>query len=89
MIRWSDAVINFGSSIGIEALLQEKTLIYPGYLHSNRTIFDETAAASLANDSIAVIDYLKDLRHDRALKIPSSNIEEIYKSILYGAGGPK
>ena len=88
LIRWADVVINFGSSIGIEALLQEKTLIHPGYLHSNWTIFDETGAALLANDSNDVIEYLNKLHEGVTLKIPATRIAAIFKSIVYGGNEP-
>jgi hypothetical protein len=40
LIDWSDVVINFGSSIAIEAIVKRKHVIYPSYLHTNKTIFD-------------------------------------------------
>jgi len=88
LIRWADVVINFGSSIGIEALLQDKTLIHPGYLHSNWTIFDETGAALLANDNTDVIGYLENLNEGVVLKISSNGIAAIYRSIIYGGNEP-
>lgn len=39
LIRWSDIVINFGSSIGLEAFLQNKILINPAYLMTNNSAF--------------------------------------------------
>jgi len=88
LIRWSDVVINFGSSIGLEALLQGKALIYPGYLHSNWTIFDETRAALLADNSNEVIEYLETLRKGTKIDIAAASIEAIFRSILYGGREP-
>jgi len=40
LIDWADVVLNFGSSIGLEALLQGKHHVNPTYLHRNTTIYD-------------------------------------------------
>ncbi len=85
LIQWSDIVINFGSSIGIEVLLQEKTLIHPTYLHTNRTIFDETEAAILVNNSDEVEEYLEN--HKRGKKVQVSK-DAIFESIIFGGHEP-
>jgi hypothetical protein len=54
LVKWCDVVINFGSSIAIEALSQEKPIIHPVFLHTNRTVFDDGAVVHIANDSAAV-----------------------------------
>ena len=50
LIDWADVVINFASSIGIEALLQNKTIINLPYLHENETIFDDNELFHNANN---------------------------------------
>ena len=40
LIRWSDLVINFASSIGLEAIMQKKPVCNPRYLHTNDSIFE-------------------------------------------------
>jgi len=37
----ADLIINFGSSVGFEALQQNKPVINPRFLHSNETFFDD------------------------------------------------
>ena len=44
LIKWADAVIVFGSSISVQALYDQKTLIYPSYLDSNHFILDEMSS---------------------------------------------
>jgi len=44
LISWSDVVINFGSSIGHEALIVGKPVINPLFLHGNRTVYDNSGA---------------------------------------------
>jgi hypothetical protein len=84
LIKWADTVINFGSSIGIEALLQNKQLVNPYYLHSNRTIFEETNASHQPNsndDSVATIEAIY---HDNIEPVPEANKHELYRTVVYG-----
>ena len=84
LIEWSDIVISFGSSIGIEVLLQDKHLINPSYLHSNRTIFDETLACHLAKSHLVVMNLLKDYRNKVLKEIPLKNKDQLYREVIYG-----
>ena len=45
LVSWAECVIVIGGSIGIEALLQKKLLIYPLYLNSNITLYEYFNAA--------------------------------------------
>ena len=45
LIDWADIVIVIGGSIGIEAILQNKILIYPLYLNTNTTLYEYFEAA--------------------------------------------
>jgi hypothetical protein len=49
LISWSDCVIVFGSSIGVEVLLQDKILINPLYLHTNKTLYEYYSASHDVN----------------------------------------
>jgi hypothetical protein len=40
LIDWADVVMLWGSSIGLEALLQDKTLLCPTYLNANRNVYE-------------------------------------------------
>ena len=44
LIDWADCVIVIGGSIGIEAMLQNKHVVYPTYL-SNHTMYEYYQAA--------------------------------------------
>lgn len=59
LIEWADVVINFGSSIGVEAIVRGKTVIYPAHLHSNQTVFDNTKAVHSADCHDTVINLIK------------------------------
>ena len=58
LINWADIVINFGSSIAIEGLIQNKPIIHLPYLHTNRTIFDESELVYNANNIEELINFL-------------------------------
>lgn|GEM_PF-659672 len=88
LIAWSDAVICFGSSIALEAHLQGKTLINPTYLHSNQTIFEETASSietTSLDDSLATVAAL--VAGD-APKVAGSGISDLYRTMIYGGREP-
>jgi hypothetical protein len=84
LIKWSDAVINFGSSIGIEALLQDKIHINPFYLHSNQTIFDKTDAGHRPKSNAETMDVLQQIHQQEIAPIPNENKKELYRCVIYG-----
>ena len=84
LIEWADCIINFGSSIGMEVLLQNKPLINPYYLHSNETIFEKFEAAYNAANEKEVLNYLYSIYDSKQYEIPTENIEKIFKEIIYG-----
>lgn len=45
LIKWADCVVVFGSSIGIEVLIQNKFLINPIFFHSNSTLYEYFGAS--------------------------------------------
>ena len=82
LIQWSDCVINFGSSIGIEVLLQNKPLINPYYLHSNTTIFEKFNAALNASDEDEVIMYIDRIIDGETTDIDNSNKERLLSEVV-------
>lgn len=84
LIQWSDVVINFGSSIGIEAILQDKVLINPAYLHTNQTIFEMTKSAFEPNDNSEVLEILNEIENNNLKPIPSINKKLLLKEAVYG-----
>ena len=45
LIAWADCVIVFGSSIGLEVILQNKLLINPLFFHTNKTLYEHFGAS--------------------------------------------
>ena len=84
LIEWSDCVINYGSSIGLEALIQNKPLINPQYLHNNNTLYEETGACFSAINENEVIEILNKLFLDKELDIESEHKQILFQEIIYG-----
>ena len=58
LIAWADLVINFGSSIGLEAIASKKHVINPSFLHKNKTVFDHSGAVYDALSIFEVISLI-------------------------------
>lgn len=84
LIQWSDVVINFGSSIGIEAILQDKILINPSYLHTNQTFFEETGSAYEPENTDELIEILDNIRKNDLIPIPEVNKINLLEVGVYG-----
>ena len=88
LIKWCDMIINFGSSIGLEAIYQEKHIIYPMYLHSNKTIHDVTNTTHLAKSSEDVYNYINRFSSNQLTQIPKDEIKLLLKKVVYGSKEP-
>lgn len=78
LIEKSDLVIAFGTSIIFEALLQNKPIIHPKYLHSNKTIFDDVACLHQAENEMEVVSTINNLMSSK-IEIDSY----CYKSLIF------
>lgn len=83
LIQWSDVVVNFGSSIGIEAILQDKILINPSYLHTNHTLFEKTNSAFEPQNNVELIDILKKVKDDKLNQISLESKKLLLKEAVY------
>ena len=84
LVRWSDVVINIASSIALEALIQQRPIIYPFYLHRNKTIFDTPELVNLASGCEEVLSLLINHYKGKKLFLPNKDflrqflINEVY-----------
>ena len=84
LVRWSDVVINIASSIALEALIQQRPIIYPFYLHRNKTIFDTPELVNLASGCEEVLSLLINHYRGKKLFLPNKDflrqflINEVY-----------
>ena len=87
LIEWADCVIVIGGSIGIEAMLQDKHLIYPTYLNSNQTMYEYFDAAHCPDTYEKMIDLLNQFKNNSNIPKPLG-IEAMLKEIVYGGNEP-
>tara|TARA_B100002052_G_scaffold58743_1_gene51738 strand:+ start:13303 stop:14559 length:1257 start_codon:yes stop_codon:yes gene_type:complete len=82
LIDWADLVIVIGGSIGIEAMLQNKPVLYPSFLSSNYTLYEKFGAAHCTQsvqESIDLINVLKDNKH---IPLPAG-VDKMFTEIIY------
>tara|TARA_Y100000992_G_scaffold183583_1_gene124002 strand:- start:187 stop:1473 length:1287 start_codon:yes stop_codon:yes gene_type:complete len=87
LINWADCVIVIGGSIGIEAMLQEKHLVYPIYLNSNQTMYEYFDAAHCPDSLEKMKDLLGELKSNPSILKPTG-IDKMLKEIVYAGGEP-
>ena len=88
LIDWADVVVNFGSSIALEAIVRNKRIIYPSYLHSNQTIFDGQRCVEECKSINEVIDTLDLIQKQELPAINKSERSKMLVSEVYaGADG--
>ncbi len=88
LIKWCDLIINFGSSIGLEAIYQEKSIIYPRYLHSNQTIHDVTNTTHIAECGGDVLNYIDKFSSDSLSLVSKDEVDSLFKNVVYGSKDP-
>jgi len=62
LIRDADLVVNFGSSIGFDALRRGIPVINPRYLHRNKTFFDDSDAVFDTFDEAETLNMISAIR---------------------------
>jgi len=80
LIRDTDLVVNFGSSIGFDALRLGIPVINPCYLHRNKTFFDDSGAVF---DTFDEAETLKMISLIKARKTEAKDPEEIAKFLRH------
>jgi len=83
LIDWADVVINFGSSIGLEAIVKDRTVINPRFLHENRTVFDNSGAVYDAFSNGDVLEILRQFRNAELPKIDRHARKRLLNSEIF------
>ena len=88
LVDWADCVIVVGGSIGIEAILQKKHLIYPLFLNTNKTMYETFDAALCVNSDYELEEIIKNIKKG---DVPNkSNGEDLLlKEIVYAGENSK
>jgi hypothetical protein len=85
LIRAADVVIDAGSSIGLEALMQGKVLINPAYVHELRTLFDDIPGTCVRPTSTdELVAYLHEHAAGRPFQAPAEAKRELWRRAVYG-----
>jgi hypothetical protein len=86
LIRAADAVIDVGSSIGIETVMQRKVLINPTYVHELTTLFDDIPGSCVvANDADEVEAALMACAEGRPPLASDGAHAELMRRAVYGS----
>ena len=83
LIRRANIVINFGSSVAIEAIVTGIPVIYPKYLHSNQTIFDNSGTVHIAEDEDQVVEFLDQLKCGTLPDASEEAVHDFLKSEVF------
>ena len=81
LISKSDIIINTISSAAIEAILQNKIIIYPKHWHTNLTYYEKFKSCNLFTNDEEMIYYINNLNVTKNLQI-SDNLKKNYKKFL-------
>jgi hypothetical protein len=85
LIAAADVVVDVGSSIGIEVVLQGKALVNPFYLHEVRTLFDDIPAACVRAASAGeVVAYLEAHAAGAPHRACAEAVAELMRRAVYG-----
>ena len=89
VIRASDVVVDIGSSIGMEVVLQGKVLVNPAYLHDIETLFDSLPGAAVtARDADEVVAYLGAHGAGERHEVSAAVRDELLRQAVYGSREP-
>jgi len=85
LIEWADVVICTISSIGIEALLQNKILIHPQYFHENTLLYSEMNACWTVNNYQELEGAIQKIKLDSNYKPYSqADVDKFIEYVVYG-----
>jgi hypothetical protein len=85
LIDAADVVIDAGSSIGVEVVMQDRVLVNPTYLHELRTLFDAVPRTCIvANGASDVVGYLRTHAAGARHHVPQSVRDELLRRAVYG-----
>ncbi|HYI38525.1 MAG TPA: hypothetical protein VEX39_18100 [Thermoleophilaceae bacterium] len=86
LIDACDVVIDVGSSIGLEVVMQGKVLVNPAYIHEIKTVFDTIEGASVTVQSAdEAVDYLRAHASGRPHEVPEEAYAELMRQMVYGS----
>jgi hypothetical protein len=84
LIRWADAVVGTTSSILLEALLQDKTLLFPGYLCDHHMLIDQMNACHKVDNLETLLTTLRQIQAGKFSRSYSTkNVQALVTRLVY------
>ena len=84
LVRWADVVIGTVSSVLVEVLVQDKTLVYPTFFDDNAMLFDEFGACWRVEDIGELLSALRALRVGRARPYGRDELKRFHEVVICG-----
>jgi hypothetical protein len=89
LIDWCDIAVFWGSSIGIQVIMENKKFIYARFAHNYPTIYDQYFPSSSVQDIDALENTLTDMaRHPDQPQYGASEVEAFLRDIVYSSEQP-
>lgn len=84
LIAASDVVIDVGSSIGLEVVMQGKVLLNPSFLHEIKTVFDVVEGSCVRAESREeALAYLRRHREGSPHRVAEAALSELMRRCVY------
>ena len=84
LLEWADVAIAYGSSIALQALTDNKTLIYPTYIDSNTTNFSNWNACWKVDNQTELRSAFMELKNNRRFRpYDEKRVKALISSIVY------
>jgi hypothetical protein len=84
LIDWCDIGIVWGSSIGIQLVLQNKLLFYPKYAHDLETIYDKYLPETVVNNTGELIEGIKTPIKNNEYNYSNKSKNKFIEEVIYG-----
>ena len=78
LIHRADVVINYGSSIGIEAVVQRKPLCNPSFVTENQTIFDGSGVTFDAQSIAELVEFVTNMLSNSKITTMTEDSRDLF-----------
>jgi hypothetical protein len=90
LCEWADVILVIASSIIVEALVQNKPVLYLKYLHANTTQYEEMGACWTIENESELEEALLNLRDGKAyIPYSTNHVANFLSEIIYGGPGKR
>ncbi|MGB9499239.1 MAG: hypothetical protein ACKVE4_05695 [Dissulfuribacterales bacterium] len=89
LCEWADVMLVVGSSIIIEALKQNKPVLYLKYHHENTMEYEEFGACWTIHDDTELQDALLSLKKTKKVPYTDKNVDRWLSEVIHGGQGKR